>query len=66
MPASIYTILILGQFIYMHYDLSMNNGNFKVRNIIIFYTGLWMSNLYIKMHYMFIIQIVLSTLVLHI
>lgn len=66
MPASIYTILISGQFIDMRYDLSMNNGNFKVRNIIIFYTGLWMSNLYIKMHYMFIIQIVLSTLVLHI
>lgn len=66
MPASIYTILISGQFIDMRYDLSMNNGNFKVRNIIIFYTGLWMSNLYIKMHYMFIIQIILSTLVLHI
>lgn len=66
MPASIYTILISVQFIDMRYDLSMNNGNFKVRNIIFFYIGLWMSNLYIKMHYMFIIQIVLSTLVLHI
>lgn len=40
MPTSIYTILISGQFIDMRYDLSMNNGNFKVRNIIFFYIGL--------------------------